>query len=71
MTHVRTAPYYPQSNGPASPTSPEEARRLMERFVEYYNGVRLHSAIGYIALDEAGSLPRIISDKATLSRLVW
>ena len=64
MTHVRTAPYYPQSNGkierwhktiksdalrPASPTSHEEARRLMERFVEYYNGVRLHSAIGYIA----------------------
>ena len=64
MTHVRTAPYYPQSNGkierwhktiksdalrPASPTSLEEARRLMERFVEYYNGVRLHSAIGYIA----------------------
>ena len=64
MTHVRTAPYYPQSNGkierwhktiksdalrPASPTSLEEARRLLERFVEYYNGVRLHSAIGYIA----------------------
>ena len=64
MTHVRTAPYYPQSNSkierwhrtmksdalrPASPTSLEEARRLMERFVEYYNGVRLHSAIGYIA----------------------
>ena len=64
MTHVRTAPYYPQSNGkterwhktiksdalrPASPTSLEEARRLMERFIEYYNGVRLHSAIGYIA----------------------
>ena len=34
---------------PASPTSLEEARRLMERFVKYYNGVRLHSAIGYIA----------------------
>ncbi len=34
---------------PASPTSLEEARRLMERFVEYYNGSRLHSAIGYIA----------------------
>ena len=31
---------------PASPTSLED---LMERFVEYYNGVRLHSAIGYIA----------------------
>ena len=26
-----------------------EARGVMERFVEYYNGVRLHSAIGYIA----------------------
>ncbi len=64
MTHVRISPYYPQSNGkierwhktmksdamrPASPTSLEEARRVMERFVEYYNGVRLHSAIGYIA----------------------
>ena len=61
MTHVRTAPYYPQSNGkierwhktiksdalrPANPSSLEEARRLMERFVAYYNGVRLHSAIG-------------------------
>ena len=31
---------------PASPSSLEEARRVMERFVEYYNGVRLHSAIG-------------------------
>ena len=76
MTHVRTAPYYPQSNGkierwhktiksdalrPASPKSLEEARRLMERFVEYYNGVRLHSAIGYIApLDfMAGKAPEI------------
>ena len=61
MTHVRISPYYPQSNGkierwhktmksdamrPASPSSLEEARRVMERFVEYYNGVRLHSAIG-------------------------
>ena len=33
----------------AQDASLEEARRLMERFVEYYNGVRLHSAIGYIA----------------------
>lgn len=64
MTHVRTAPYYPQSNGklerwhrtlkvtairPHAPSSLEEARRLVTRFVEYYNQRRLHSAIGFIA----------------------
>jgi transposase InsO family protein len=64
MSHVRISPYYPQSNGkierwhktlkgvairPASPGSLEEARRVVGRFVEHYNGVRLHSAIGYIA----------------------
>jgi putative transposase len=63
MTHVRTAPYYPQSNGkleryhktikgdairPASPASLEEACAVVARFVAHYNGVRLHSAIGYI-----------------------
>ena len=62
MTHVRTAPYYPQSNGklerwhqtlkvtirPQPPRSLEEARRLVTRFVEYYNHHRLHSAIGFI-----------------------
>ena len=37
----------------------------MERFVEYYNGVRLHSAIGYIApLDfMAGKAPEIWSER--------
>lgn len=64
MTHVRTSPYYPQSNGklerynqtvkvttirPNAPGSVEEARRLVGTFVEYYNAVRLHSAIGYVA----------------------
>jgi len=64
MTHVRTAPYYPQSNGkleryhktiksdairPGQPASLGEARALVARFVEHYNNVRLHSAIGYIA----------------------
>jgi putative transposase len=63
MTHVRTSPYYPQSNGklerwhkslknecirPGTPLSPEEARRIIGRYVAYYNTVRLHSAIGYV-----------------------
>jgi transposase InsO family protein len=63
MTHVRTSPYYPQSNGkierwhgtlkqecirPGSPLSLEDARRLVSGYVEYYNTVRLHSAIGYV-----------------------
>ena len=63
MTHVRTAPYYPQSNGkierwhqsikreclrPRSPVSLADARNLVSRYVEDYNTVRLHSALGYI-----------------------
>jgi transposase InsO family protein len=63
MTHVRTSPFYPQSNGkleryhktikgeairPGQPSTLEQARALVARFVEHYNTVRLHSAIGYI-----------------------
>ncbi len=63
MTHVRTSPYYPQSNGkierwhqslkgeclrPGTPLSLEDARRLMQRYVDHYNTVRLHSAIGFV-----------------------
>ena len=63
MTHVRTSPYYPQSNGkierwyktlkqdcirPQTPLSLADARRIVARFVKEYNEVRLHSAIGYI-----------------------
>jgi len=63
MDHVRTSPYYPQSNGkierwhqslkkecirPRCPLSLEEARRIVADFVVYYNTCRLHSALGYI-----------------------
>jgi transposase InsO family protein len=64
MTHVKTSPFYPESNGkmerwngslkrecirPKAPTSLEEARRIVAEFVDHYNNVRLHSAIGFIA----------------------
>jgi len=64
MTHVRTSPYYPQSNGKLeryhrtikgdcirvrTPLSLEEARHLVRDYVEHYNQARLHSAIGYVA----------------------
>lgn len=63
MTHVRTAPYYPQSNGkierwhkelkqecirPTPPSSLEEARTMIGAFINDYNNVRLHGAIGYV-----------------------
>jgi putative transposase len=63
MTHVRTSPYYPQSNGkierwhktlkgecirPGTPLTLADARRIVARYVEHYNTVRLHSAIGYV-----------------------
>jgi transposase InsO family protein len=63
MTHVRTSPHYPQSNGklerfhrtikhecirPHTPVSLEDAKRLVAEFIRSYNTERLHSSIGYI-----------------------
>src|SRR5207302_4491936 len=63
MTLVRTSPYYPQSNGkierwhkslkrecirPLTPLALDDARSLIQIYVDHYNTVRLHSAIGYV-----------------------
>ena len=64
MTHVRTSPFYPQSNGkleryhktiktecirPKVALSLEEARTQIADYIRYYNEERLHSSIGYVA----------------------
>jgi putative transposase len=63
MTHVRTSPYYPQSNGkmerwngsiksecirPGVPLSLDDAERLIAQYIEVYNDQRLHSSLGYV-----------------------
>ncbi len=80
MTHVRISPYYPQSNGKlerfhktlkseairiSAPDTPDAARPLVARFVDYYNGVRLHSAIDYVAPNDmlAGKHDAIIEER--------
>jgi len=76
LTHVRTSPYYPQSNGklerwhgslkrecirPACPESLQAARRLVTRYVEHYNHARLHSAIGYLTpADKLNGLAEVV-----------
>jgi transposase InsO family protein len=63
MTHVRTSPYYPQSNGKIErfhktiktetirkrpPESLKDAVNVLTNYIEFYNTKRLNSAIGYI-----------------------
>jgi len=63
MTHVRTSPYYPQSNGKQErmqasvkrecirekcPRTLDEAKRWVGEYIEHYNAQRLHSATGYV-----------------------
>jgi len=63
LTHMRTSPYYPQSNGKKerwyktlkseairrkTPLSLANAIEVVATFVAYYNDVRLHSAIAYV-----------------------
>ena len=63
MSHVRTSPSYPQSNGKIerfhrtaktevfrrfAPSTQAEAKARLDAFLAHYNGKRLHSAIGYI-----------------------
>ena len=63
MTHVKTSPYYPQSNGKIerfhrtlkhdavrtqTPLTKDDADRVVAKFVAHYNTERLHSAIGYV-----------------------
>lgn len=63
MNHVQTSTYYPQSNGkmerwfaslkseairPHIPVGVDDARRIVGKYVQYYNHIRLHSAVGYV-----------------------
>lgn len=63
LTHVRTSPHYPESNGKIerwhgtlkrdcirqkTPLDLEQAKQVTSEFIHHYNTVRLHSAIGYV-----------------------
>ena len=67
MTHVRTSPYYPNrteksnvgtnrskesASGRERHCRLDDARSLVEGYVEHYNNVRLNSAVGYTTLKD-------------------
>ena len=84
MRHVRTSPYYPQSNGKLerdhrtikhdgirqkTPLTLDEARRVVTEFVQHDNDSRLHSALGYITpTDKLAGLLWIIVVATQFSR---
>jgi transposase InsO family protein len=80
LQHTRTAPNHPQSNGKIErfhktlrneclrknfPSSKKEAEKDMKEFVEYYNNVRLHSAIDYITPRDKllGNAEKILAER--------
>jgi len=79
ITHVRTSPYYPQSNGklerwhkslksegirPFSIDSDKEAVRRITEYVQHYNFVRLHSALEYVTpADKLNGLAQVICEE--------
>ena len=76
LTHWTTSPYYPQSNGKLErfhrsikdecikkkcPLSLDDARRIISKYIKFYNEERLHSAIGYVTpADKLAGNDRII-----------
>ncbi len=79
-SHVFTSPHYPQSNGklerwhrtlkeqairPKTPLSLAQAREVVAEFVDHYNNVRLHSAIGFVTPRDklAGRAEQIWQDR--------
>ncbi len=67
LTHIKTSVAYPQSNGKLerfhrtigieclrtkSFITIEDARKIIAKYIEYYNRVRLHSAISYLSPED-------------------